>query len=641
MLIAIRLCFLFTIILFALSSRVVYAQFSPLTLIEDKPYKETVLALNAVRYSSFNHGIELLTQLQRSAQIGHDPVASYYYYLGKFKHHRAHKRPLEARKALDAMQQIGIQKSVPWIVAESDMWLATFDITDGHYDVALQRANRALLAAKKLRYLHLEARTHNLIAVIHSSQNRQLQAKKSYTAALEIFRSIGDAAYVVKVISNISLIYADLEEWDKALEYNQEGYFWLQKSHQPQLEQEAILALNRSIIAGNIGSLSEQSEYLDLAELKADQLGDVSLIANVKSNKAYNSLEKGHYRQAEWLAQECLSLAEKYQIKTQVPHCITHLGRALSFLGNSSTAESLLISAKDQFIALKDPLNTAKAYNHLANFYAGQQHFDTAYRYARLYQEENEILLFDRRQKALFELEQVHADTEQQHKITQLHTENKLKQTRINYQESKEKMWAAIFVAGMFGFLLLFKSKNTLQQQNISLLSTNHSLREQSMLDSLTRIPNRRFAEHYLSGDRALPGKGHIAIGLIDIDHFKDINDKLGHAAGDIVLQEVAQTLNSVLLNDDLLARWGGEEFLIIVRADTLAQLQDRLTRLRTTVETTSLYFDEGRLTVTASIGATLLSPANYQRHWRNKLDIADKHLYQAKSEGRNKVVFA
>nr|WP_275660782.1 GGDEF domain-containing protein [Vibrio mediterranei] len=161
------------------------------------------------------------------------------------------------------------------------------------------------------------------------------------------------------------------------------------------------------------------------------------------------------------------------------------------------------------------------------------------------------------------------------------------------------------------------------------------------MLDSLTRIPNRRFAEHYLSGDRALPGKGHIVIGLIDIDHFKDINDKLGHAAGDIVLQEVAQTLNSVLLNDDLLARWGGEEFLIIVRADTLAQLQERLTRLRTTVETTNLYFDEGRLTVTASIGATLLSPANYQRHWRNKLDIADKHLYQAKSEGRNKVVFA
>ncbi len=187
MLIAIRLCLLFTIILFALSSRAVYAQFSPLTLIEDKPYKETVLALNAVRYSSFNHGIELLTQLQRSAQIGHDPVASYYYYLGKFKHHRAHKRPLEARKALDAMQQIGIQKSVPWIVAESDMWLATFDITDGHYDVALQRANRALLAAKKLRYLHLEARTHNLIAVIHSSQNRQLQAKKSYNSSIGDF----------------------------------------------------------------------------------------------------------------------------------------------------------------------------------------------------------------------------------------------------------------------------------------------------------------------------------------------------------------------------------------------------------------------------------------------------------------------
>ncbi len=109
--------------------------------------------MNAVRYSSFSHGVELLAQLQRSAKIGHDPIASYYYYLGKFKHHRAHKRPLEARKALDAMQQVGIERNVPWIVAESDMWLATFDITDGRYDVALQRANRALLAAKKAALL--------------------------------------------------------------------------------------------------------------------------------------------------------------------------------------------------------------------------------------------------------------------------------------------------------------------------------------------------------------------------------------------------------------------------------------------------------------------------------------------------------
>ncbi len=521
------------------------------------------------------------------------------------------------------------------------MWLATFNITDGRYDVALQRAHNALVMAKDIDYLHLEARIHNLIAVIHSSQNRQLQAKKSYTTALELFRTLNDAAYVVKVISNISLIYADLEEWDKALKYNQEGYFWLLKNQKPMLEQEAILAINRSIIEGNLGHLQQQAEYLDLAEIKAEQLGEVSLIANVRSNKAYNLLKKGNYQQAKLAAKECLAIAERHQIKTQIPHCMTHLGQALSFLGQNQEAESLLTSAKEQFVALKDPLNTAKAYNQLAEFYAHTRQFEEAYKYARRYQEENEILLFDKRQKALFELEQVHADSEHEHKITQLHTENKLKQSRIENQDSREKMWAAIFVAGMFGFLLLFKSKNTLQQQNISLLSSNHSLREQSMIDPLTRVPNRRFAEHYLSGDRALPGHGHIAIGLIDIDHFKAINDKLGHAAGDIVLQEIAQTLNNLLTDNDLLARWGGEEFLILVRAATISKLQERLTTLRTAIESINLYFDEGSLMVTTSIGATLLGPTNYQKHWRNKLDIADKNLYRAKSEGRNKVVFS
>lgn len=160
-------------------------------------------------------------------------------------------------------------------------------------------------------------------------------------------------------------------------------------------------------------------------------------------------------------------------------------------------------------------------------------------------------------------------------------------------------------------------------------LATN--LRGLAERDPLTGVGNRARLEHLLP--RA-PEPGTAAI-MIDIDHFKMVNDGYGHVAGDIVLSGIAGLLVTDLRDTDLCIRYGGEEFLIVTRQRDAAQLAERL-RARIAGEA----IDIGRnrtVSVTASfgIGVQRQQPVS----WENLIEVADRALYEAKTAGRNRVV--
>jgi diguanylate cyclase (GGDEF)-like protein len=122
---------------------------------------------------------------------------------------------------------------------------------------------------------------------------------------------------------------------------------------------------------------------------------------------------------------------------------------------------------------------------------------------------------------------------------------------------------------------------------------------------------------------------------LLDIDHFKKINDTHGHLAGDAVLANLAQVLGRAVRNEDVVARFGGEEFAIILRAigiDPAVQMAERLRRL---VEATSAQAGGVALKATVSIGVAGL-PSTSVKTPEELVEVADKALYRAKAEGRN-----
>jgi len=161
-----------------------------------------------------------------------------------------------------------------------------------------------------------------------------------------------------------------------------------------------------------------------------------------------------------------------------------------------------------------------------------------------------------------------------------------------------------------------------------------------SVTDSLTGAFNREHFETRLSGELsyARRHKSEVSLLMIDIDHFKHVNDTYGHPAGDAVLVAVAGAVRRTLRSEDVFARYGGEEFAIILRNIDLAGAARAGERVRQAIAKLRVASDGQTLQVTASIGCAAFSetPDNTQE---GLIGAADRRLYAAKHAGRNRVV--
>jgi two-component system cell cycle response regulator len=159
--------------------------------------------------------------------------------------------------------------------------------------------------------------------------------------------------------------------------------------------------------------------------------------------------------------------------------------------------------------------------------------------------------------------------------------------------------------------------------------------------DSLTGVHNRRYACSHLQAlvDAAWRDAKPLGLLLVDIDHFKSVNDQHGHAAGDEALRAVANRLTANVRSFDTVARWGGEEFVVIMPEADLAVAQSVAERLRRKVEASPIAVKGGKaeLSITISVGVSMLSPQAPSSD--DLFRLADAALYGAKHQGRNRVV--
>jgi len=162
--------------------------------------------------------------------------------------------------------------------------------------------------------------------------------------------------------------------------------------------------------------------------------------------------------------------------------------------------------------------------------------------------------------------------------------------------------------------------------------------RELATRDALTGLLNRRAMVELLAREhpRIERGQGPLSVALLDIDWFKRINDNLGHGAGDEVLRRFATLVNSRLRAADALARWGGEEFLLLMPDTDSASACLAVERLRRKVESLELATPGGALKFTLSAGTVERRPGE---PLLEMIARADRALYAAKAAGRNRVL--
>jgi diguanylate cyclase (GGDEF)-like protein len=161
-----------------------------------------------------------------------------------------------------------------------------------------------------------------------------------------------------------------------------------------------------------------------------------------------------------------------------------------------------------------------------------------------------------------------------------------------------------------------------------------------SVSDPLTHIPNRRFFQQFLERElfRSVRYQIPLALVLFDIDHFKEVNDLRGHLAGDFALQELAACVKEILRKESLFARFGGEEFAVVLPQATMEEGIFVAERIRTLVEQHVFVFEGQSFLLTISLGVSgtsgqaVLTPEEF-------IHQADASLYLAKKYGRNRVV--
>ncbi len=352
----------------------------------------------------------------------------------------------------------------------------------------------------------------------------------------------------------------------------------------------------------------QYTEALDIARRSlhiAQPLGNPSLAATSKANMGFALLGLGRIAEGKRLTDEALAEYERAGANAEIAELIGEYGRGLEQLGDYKGA--LALYHRERKI--------------------------------------NDEIAIQTRQRALLEVQEKYESEKRSREIDLLNRENALKTIEIENRVMVQRIWwllAGLFAVSFLGVVWLHRK---LHRANALLARSNADLSVQSSRDPLTALYNRRYFQNLITAEKAQPDQRRRdddsttrALLLIDIDHFKETNDRFGHALGDAVLVAVSERLRDTLRETDTIVRWGGEEFLVYAttRADGLDDIAARILRA-ISAQPITLHGKDIRTTVSIGYMAMPLPPAFVPLSWDRAIGLVDMALYMAKVNGRNR----
>jgi diguanylate cyclase (GGDEF)-like protein len=228
--------------------------------------------------------------------------------------------------------------------------------------------------------------------------------------------------------------------------------------------------------------------------------------------------------------------------------------------------------------------------------------------------------------------------------IDSLSREGQLNALEASKQQGQRNLWVAVAISSAIGLIALLCIYGRLRKVNRLLEESNRQLYTSSNRDSLTGLFNRRYVDTYVSNflhdedGTSLVSNAMGLVVLMDIDNFKELNDTYGHAVGDAVLQVTADRLSALFRADDVIVRWGGEEFLALLPVTPADEAGAIAARVLAAVSAHPVVVNKASMNVTISVGICRLGLKLQDREmsWEEVVHMADQALYLAKQNGRN-----
>jgi len=419
----------------------------------------------------------------------------------------------------------------------------------------------------------------------------------------------------------------------------------------PDADAQASVLVVEAAIAESRGDRGAAREALERALPLARKAGAERLEAQLLSNLTDVLVKSGQPGPALRAAEAALPIVRRHH-DLRAERVLTH-NAALAKVGLHRFAEAR--QDLNQVLALWQRIGaTGDQAQALREFGEALGRAGDTQGALALYHRERELAAATMAENRRSALQTLQARNEMQRKerdIELLGRDNALKAQALDNHSLTQRVWLLVALVMALSAALVVLLYRRVRETNRRLVASHAQLRVQSERDPLTNLANRRHFQSVMQQRGAL--RGFVgALLLVDIDHFKHVNDDHGHGVGDVVLCEVARRLNEAVRTDDLVVRWGGEEFLILaldVRGEALDALAARvLQALADTPLAVTLRSEPGRpvsatasLRVTVSIGYGCfpLPPHRATVSWEQALNLADMALYIAKSQGRNRAV--
>lgn len=337
----------------------------------------------------------------------------------------------------------------------------------------------------------------------------------------------------------------------------------------------------------------------------AEETGNDYLKATSKANLGFALLGAGRIAEGKRYADEALSEYERTGQIVEIAELAGEYGRSLEAIGD---------------------YRGALAHYHRERKLVGE-------------------IAYEARQRVLLEIQEKYESEKRQREIALLARENALQTAEIANQALRQRIWWLLAAAFALSFSVVMVLYRKLRVSNAMLARKNDELSFQSSRDPLTGLFNRRHFHDLIAAEAAATPASHPtgeagarALLLIDLDHFKETNDRHGHALGDAALVAVAARLRDSLRETDTIVRWGGEEFLVVAHA-TPERLDDIATRILRAVAGEPIVVGDRAIRTSVSIGYVPLPlpPLTAPLSWDRAIGLVDMALYLAKMNGRNR----
>ena len=515
-----------------------------------------------------------------------------------------------------------------------------------------QQLNNAVVKADALQVLVDKAQdprvryySHNVLGRLYMADNQYEQALQHFTAALNAVIQTSNAFTLRRLAFlnfNIVRVHTELKNWPQARQLAQQLIDDVQKYQLNNFLADSYLVLG--YIDGSDNNLAQAALSYQRGYEAARAYGQNDMLQMFENNLGATYIQMERFDQAREVLTAALRRAEQESDEYGQQLIKMNLGYIRVMGGEHEAGIAQMEQGMRYFSEHASKAEFEPYFEWLAKAYAAagryQQQAETLLEQMALRQQ---IRNADREDR-LSQLQQRYNSKAQAQQITILEQENALSAQLLQNQRLQQQLIWLVVVIVAFAASMLFQLYCKVRRSNKKLYETNIQLAYQSQRDVLTGLYNRRALQEYLQ-KRALKRRdadlSRTLTGflLLDIDFFKRINDNFGHAAGDGVLQAVAQRLQDTCRDKDMVVRWGGEEILLVLDNIEPDHVRAFTQRVLDTVAGSPVSTDGQQIAVTVSGGFIHLPFAGVsetQLDWEKVLQIADMALYLSKTNGRN-----